>query len=133
MATSHISTSKNPSIGAKNFFPLDTNIILIVPMDTSNILEIKMRAGKTTQLNTSLSIIGSMFMNPPPPFILQPSMSYYLSFPTEISNKAVTFFIQFAIHFFNLLCNSFLPNIFLNMELNENNVPETPVVNAFTR
>jgi len=48
----HTSTSKKPKTGAKYFFPLETNIILIVPIVTSIILEKNISSGRISQLNS---------------------------------------------------------------------------------
>jgi hypothetical protein len=50
MAKSQINISKNPTIGARYFIPLETNITRIVPILTSTTLETKIRKGISSQV-----------------------------------------------------------------------------------
>jgi hypothetical protein len=56
MARSQTEISKKPSSGAKTRLPLDTKIILTVPMDTSHMRARKISRGRIAQLKTGFAV-----------------------------------------------------------------------------
>ncbi len=62
IAKSHIIISKNPKIGARNFLPLETKMILIVPSVISSTLAVKMSSGRMINENVSKLVILTMLV-----------------------------------------------------------------------
>jgi hypothetical protein len=79
IAINQISTSKKPRTGAIYFLPLDTKIMRNVPIDTSKILETKIKRGRITHENKFVSISDKISIIPPFEVFCLPKNLYYVN------------------------------------------------------